>query len=200
MFDTIQLIPASSGFDHTSAQKDVAHFPNIQDETGFPYFEMLFFDDEHNNVLRVCLTTMHFRRITGKDSLAPPAVVAWTASRRDSGVGGHIVFQRLSARPSHTECWFKASLPRAMLVQSVPSTRNVGTKRPSHLSSWYSASLPMKMLEQGVPPTHHCGTTRPSQTQRWSPDGLSDPLSLVYTSVPSLHLLDEGSQSSEECN
>ncbi len=30
MFVSQQLIPASSGFDHNSAQKDVRHFPAIQ--------------------------------------------------------------------------------------------------------------------------------------------------------------------------
>eukprot|EP00884_Botryococcus_braunii_P001749 jgi/Botrbrau1/11575/Bobra.60_1s0025.1 len=53
MFETIQLIPASSGFDQTSAQKDTSHFPNILEETGVPFFEMLFFDDEHRNIHRV---------------------------------------------------------------------------------------------------------------------------------------------------
>ena len=30
VFDSQQLIPASSGFDHTSSQKDKNHFPAIQ--------------------------------------------------------------------------------------------------------------------------------------------------------------------------
>ena len=53
LFESAALIPASSGFDHTSAQKDTAHFPRIRDETGVPYGRMLFFDDEHKNVARV---------------------------------------------------------------------------------------------------------------------------------------------------
>ena len=53
LFESVALIPASSGFDHTSAQKDTAHFPRIRDETGVRYDRMLFFDDEHKNVARV---------------------------------------------------------------------------------------------------------------------------------------------------
>lgn len=53
LFESAALIPASSGFDHTSAQKDTAHFPRIGDETGVRYERMLFFDDEHKNVARV---------------------------------------------------------------------------------------------------------------------------------------------------
>ena len=53
LFESVALIPASSGFDHTSAQKDTAHFPRIRDETGVRYERMLFFDDEHKNVARV---------------------------------------------------------------------------------------------------------------------------------------------------
>ncbi|GMH39539.1 hypothetical protein BSKO_07437 [Bryopsis sp. KO-2023] len=51
--DNMQLIPASSGFDQTSAQKDKAHFPKIRQELGIDYGSMLFFDDEHKNILRV---------------------------------------------------------------------------------------------------------------------------------------------------
>lgn len=51
--DNMQLIPASSGFDHHSAQKDVAHFPNIRKEMGIEYNQMLFFDDEAKNVEKV---------------------------------------------------------------------------------------------------------------------------------------------------
>lgn len=51
--DNMQLIPASSGFDHHSAQKDVAHFPNIRSEMGIEYNRMLFFDDEAKNVKKV---------------------------------------------------------------------------------------------------------------------------------------------------
>ena len=53
LFDSIQLIPASSGVDHSSAQKDKAHFPRIQQETGVPYSDMLFFDDESPNIAKV---------------------------------------------------------------------------------------------------------------------------------------------------
>ena len=53
LFESAALIPASSGFDHTSAQKDTAHFPRIQNETGVRYERMLFFDDEHKNAARV---------------------------------------------------------------------------------------------------------------------------------------------------
>lgn len=52
-FRSLQLIPAANGFDGTSAMKDKAHLPHIQQETGLPYSEMLFFDDEHKNVQRV---------------------------------------------------------------------------------------------------------------------------------------------------
>ena len=54
-FDSIQLIPASSGYDQVSAQKDTAHFPNIQRQLGIDYSRMLFFDDEHKNVTKVGL-------------------------------------------------------------------------------------------------------------------------------------------------
>jgi hypothetical protein len=53
LFDSTQLIPASSGVDHSSAQKDKAHFPAIQRETGIPYSGMLFFDDESPNITKV---------------------------------------------------------------------------------------------------------------------------------------------------
>ncbi|KAL0031632.1 hypothetical protein WJX77_010764 [Trebouxia sp. C0004] len=53
MFVSQQLIPASSGFDHNSAQKDVRHFPAIQKETGISYNRMLFYDDEDRNIHRV---------------------------------------------------------------------------------------------------------------------------------------------------
>lgn len=49
-FISQQLIPASSGFDHNSAQKDLRHFPAIQKETGIPYNRMLFYDDEDRNI------------------------------------------------------------------------------------------------------------------------------------------------------
>ena len=50
---SIQLIPAANGFDSVSAQKDVAHLPAIQAETGVAYAQMLFFDDEHPNIRKV---------------------------------------------------------------------------------------------------------------------------------------------------
>lgn len=53
MFDSIQLIPASSGHDMHSAQKDKAHLPNIRKDTGVEYRDMLFFDDESPNVVKV---------------------------------------------------------------------------------------------------------------------------------------------------
>jgi len=53
MFDSIQLIPASSGYDMHSAQKDKAHLPNIKRETGIEYRDMLFFDDESPNIVKV---------------------------------------------------------------------------------------------------------------------------------------------------
>ncbi|KAL4427826.1 hypothetical protein ABPG75_001915 [Micractinium tetrahymenae] len=52
-FCSIQLIPAADGFDHHSAQKDRAHLPCIQQETGHAYTDMLFFDDEHGNIRKV---------------------------------------------------------------------------------------------------------------------------------------------------
>lgn len=52
-FCSIQLIPAADGFDHHSAQKDRAHLPRIQRETGHAYSDMLFFDDEHGNIRKV---------------------------------------------------------------------------------------------------------------------------------------------------
>lgn len=55
MFDNIQLIPASSGVDHHSAQKDKAHFPRIQKELKLPYKSMLFFDDETGNVTKASM-------------------------------------------------------------------------------------------------------------------------------------------------
>ena len=48
-FDSHQLIPASSGFDASTAQKHVSHFPALQRETGVQYNQMLFFDDEPKN-------------------------------------------------------------------------------------------------------------------------------------------------------
>lgn len=48
-FESVQLIPWTSA----NAQKDKAHFPKIQKETGIPYSEMLFFDDESPNIARV---------------------------------------------------------------------------------------------------------------------------------------------------
>jgi hypothetical protein len=56
LFDSIKLIPASSGVDHSSAQKDKAHFPCIQQETGVAYSDMLFFDDESPNIVKVHAT------------------------------------------------------------------------------------------------------------------------------------------------
>ena len=53
LFVSTALIPASSGVDHTGAQKDTEHFPRIRAETGAPYANMLFFDDEHRNIARV---------------------------------------------------------------------------------------------------------------------------------------------------
>lgn len=53
LFDSVQLIPASSGFDHHSAQKDTAHFPAIKKELGISYSDMLFFDDESPNISKV---------------------------------------------------------------------------------------------------------------------------------------------------
>ena len=44
-FESVQLIPYT--------QKDTTHFPNIQRDTGVPYTEMLFFDDESGNITRV---------------------------------------------------------------------------------------------------------------------------------------------------
>jgi len=52
-FASHQLIPASSGFDSSSAQKDQKHFPALQRETAVPYSQMLFFDDEPPNIRRV---------------------------------------------------------------------------------------------------------------------------------------------------
>ena len=53
MFVNIQLIPASSGHDMHSAQKDRAHLPNIKKDTGVDYRDMLFFDDESPNIVKV---------------------------------------------------------------------------------------------------------------------------------------------------
>ncbi|CAD7695298.1 unnamed protein product [Ostreobium quekettii] len=50
--DFLQLIPAADGFDQRSAQKDTAHFPNLKRDSGLPYSDMLFFDDEHKNVAK----------------------------------------------------------------------------------------------------------------------------------------------------
>ena len=61
-FISRQLIPASSGFDSRSAQKDKAHFPALQRETGLSYAEMLFFDDEPPNVQKVILSALHRRQ------------------------------------------------------------------------------------------------------------------------------------------
>ena len=52
-FVSTQLIPASSGFDMDGAAKDKHHLPNIHKETGVPYSEMIFFDDESPNVQKV---------------------------------------------------------------------------------------------------------------------------------------------------
>ena len=57
MFDSIQLIPASSGYDMHSAQKDKAHMPNIRRDTGVEYRDMLFFDDESPNVRKASLSS-----------------------------------------------------------------------------------------------------------------------------------------------
>lgn len=54
-FCSVQLIPAADGFDQHSAQKDKAHLPNIQRETGLPYSSLLFFDDERGNVQKVSM-------------------------------------------------------------------------------------------------------------------------------------------------
>lgn len=53
MFESVQLIPASSGYDHHSAQKDTDHLPAIQRGTNIPYTEMIFFDDESPNISKV---------------------------------------------------------------------------------------------------------------------------------------------------
>ncbi|CAL8467975.1 g7513 [Coccomyxa elongata] len=53
MFESVQLIPASSGYDHHSAQKDTDHLPAIHRETNIPYTEMIFFDDEFPNISKV---------------------------------------------------------------------------------------------------------------------------------------------------
>ncbi len=58
MFESIQLIPASSGHDMHSAQKDKAHLPNIRKETGVEYREMLFFDDEAPNIAKASSHTL----------------------------------------------------------------------------------------------------------------------------------------------
>ena len=58
MFESIQLIPASSGYDMHSAQKDKAHLPNIRKETGVEYSDMLFFDDEAPNITKASSHTL----------------------------------------------------------------------------------------------------------------------------------------------
>ena len=58
MFESIQLIPASSGHDMHSAQKDKAHLPNIRKETGVEYRDMLFFDDEAPNITKASSHTL----------------------------------------------------------------------------------------------------------------------------------------------
>ena len=58
MFDSIQLIPASSGHDMHSAQKDKAHLPNIKKDSGVEYRDMLFFDDESPNIMKVSYPKM----------------------------------------------------------------------------------------------------------------------------------------------
>lgn len=62
MFDSIQLIPASSGYDMHSAQKDRAHLPNIKKDTGVEYRDMLFFDDESPNIVKVSRLQMPWHR------------------------------------------------------------------------------------------------------------------------------------------
>lgn len=52
-FCNLQIIPALDGCDHVTAQKDLEHFPNLRLETGVAYEDMLFFDDEEQNVVRV---------------------------------------------------------------------------------------------------------------------------------------------------
>jgi len=52
-FCNVQIIPAQDGCDHVTAQKDLEHFPNLKRETGVAYEDMLFFDDEAQNVTRV---------------------------------------------------------------------------------------------------------------------------------------------------
>ena len=52
-FCNVQIIPAQDGCDHVTAQKDLEHFPNLKRETGVAYEDMLFFDDEVQNVTRV---------------------------------------------------------------------------------------------------------------------------------------------------
>ena len=57
MFESIQLIPASSGSDMHSAQKDKAHLPNIRKVMGVEYRDMLFFDDEAPNITKASSRT-----------------------------------------------------------------------------------------------------------------------------------------------
>ncbi|KAK9826684.1 hypothetical protein WJX74_009820 [Apatococcus lobatus] len=52
-FVSTQLIPAHGGFDMSGAPKDKYHLPNIMKETGIPYSEMIFFDDESPNIQKV---------------------------------------------------------------------------------------------------------------------------------------------------
>ena len=63
------MIPASSGFDHHSAQKDTAHFPAIKKELGIPYSEMLFFDDESPNVSKVIRWTTFIDPTPGSSNM-----------------------------------------------------------------------------------------------------------------------------------
>ncbi|KAI8465229.1 MAG: acid phosphatase-domain-containing protein [Monoraphidium minutum] len=53
IWDSVQLIPAASGWDCSTAQKDRAHLPAIKEELGAGWAEMLFFDDEDGNVHKV---------------------------------------------------------------------------------------------------------------------------------------------------
>ena len=83
-FDSIQLIPASSGFDHTTAQKDTAHFPRIQKETGIEYSKMLFFDDEVQNIQKVDNTYPWQRRAADCRLLSWEWHLCWLTHRQES--------------------------------------------------------------------------------------------------------------------
>ena len=48
-FENIQMIPYT--------QKDTTHLPKIQKALDVPFAQMLFFDDENNNIARVSCCT-----------------------------------------------------------------------------------------------------------------------------------------------